>query len=145
MGISVFLSYLFIYFTFSCTPIVCGSAELKVLMDMKASLDPDNKILTSWTFMGNPCDGSFEGVACNGKGQVANISLQGKGLSGKISPAVGGLKNLTGLYLHYNSLHGEIPAGISNLTQLSDLYLNANNLSGYIPPGLGNMTSLQGQ
>lgn len=112
-------------------------------MDMKASLDPDNKFLTSWSVLGHPCDVSFQGVACNEKGQVANISLQGKGLFGKLSPAIAGLKNLTGLYLHYNSLYGEIPREIFHLTQLSDLYLNVNNLSGNIPPELGNMAHLQ--
>lgn len=113
-------------------------------MDIKADLDPRSQCLSSWTFDGNPCDGSFEGVACNERGQVANISLQGKRLSGKISPAIAGLRHLTGLYLHYNSLYGEIPREIANLTGLSDLYLNVNNLSGEIPPEVGNMTGLQG-
>ncbi|KAL1294571.1 hypothetical protein HN51_055344 [Arachis hypogaea] len=118
--------------------------ELLALMDMKDSMDPYGHYLTSWTINGNPCDGaSFEGVACNEKGQVANISLQGKGLSGKLSPAIGGLKHLTGLYLHYNSLYGEIPREIANLTQLSDLYLNVNHLSGKIPTEIANMNNLQ--
>ena len=123
---------------------VCGNEELRAVMDMKASLDPEGLYLTSWTISGNPCDGSFEGVACNDKGQVANISLQGKGLSGKLSPAIAGLKHLTGLYLHYNSLYGEIPREIANLTELGDLYLNMNHLSGIIPPEIGNMENLQG-
>ncbi|KAB1208172.1 Protein NSP-INTERACTING KINASE 2 [Morella rubra] len=112
-------------------------------MDMKAALDPHNQYLSSWTINGDPCDGFFEGVACNEKGQVANISLQGKGLSGKLSPAIAGLRYLTGLYLHYNSLYGEIPREIASLTELSDLYLNVNNLSGEIPPELGSMAALQ--
>ncbi|PIA50030.1 hypothetical protein AQUCO_01300633v1 [Aquilegia coerulea] len=112
-------------------------------MDMKADLDPENRFLTSWTNDGNPCSGSFEGVACNEHGKVANISLQGKGLSGKVPAAVAGLKCLSGLYLHYNYLTGEIPKEISNLTELTDLYLNVNNLSGSIPPEIGNMASLQ--
>lgn len=113
-------------------------------MDLKSSVDPENAYLSSWVVSGDPCDGSFEGVACNEKGQVANISLQGKGLTGKLSPAVGGLKHLTGLYLHYNSLYGEIPKDISYLAELSDLYLNINNFSGEIPSEIGNMQSLQG-
>ncbi len=113
-------------------------------MDMKAALDPQNQYLSSWTISGNPCDGSFEGVGCNERGQVANISLQGQGLSGKLSPAISGLRHLSGLYLHYNSLYGEIPREIANLAELSDLYLNVNNLSGEIPPEIGNMAGLQG-
>lgn len=112
-------------------------------MEMKASLDPVNRFLSSWTSDADPCSGSFEGVHCNEHRKVANITLQGKGLSGKVPPAVAGLKCLSGLYLHYNSLSGEIPREISSLTELSDLYLDFNNLSGAIPPEIGNMASLQ--
>ncbi|XP_051143185.1 LRR receptor kinase BAK1 [Andrographis paniculata] len=118
-------------------------SELSSLLELKASLDPDNLHLGSWVGSGDPCGGMFEGVACNEKGEVANISLQGKGLAGKLSPAVGGLKHLTGLYLHYNSLYGEIPPEIANLDELSDLYLNVNNFSGEIPPEIGGMQNLQ--
>lgn len=133
----------FLFILFSVT--VRGNADLRALMDLKASLDPENALLTSWTISGDPCGGSFEGVSCNEKGQVANISLQGKGLKGKLSPAIGGLPRLTGLYLHYNSLYGEIPREISSLVELTDLYLNVNDLSGEIPQELGNMSSLQGK
>ncbi|KAF7820649.1 Protein NSP-INTERACTING KINASE 2 [Senna tora] len=110
-------------------------------MDLKASLDPQSRYLSSWTPSGNPCDGSFEGLACNENGQVANISLQGKGLSGKLSPAIGGLKHLTGLYLHYNALHGEIPREIADLPELI-LQLCYNQLKGSIPTQLGDLKKL---
>ncbi|KAE8022422.1 hypothetical protein FH972_008224 [Carpinus fangiana] len=122
---------------------VCGNPEVRALMEVKAALDPRSQYLSSWTINGDPCGGSFEGVACNERGQVANITLQGKGLSGSVSPAISGLRHLTGLYLHYNSLHGEIPKEIANLIELSDLYLNVNNLSGEIPPQIGKMAGLQ--
>ncbi|KAL1319193.1 hypothetical protein HN51_071495 [Arachis hypogaea] len=151
MGCSVpsLLLHLFslIMFLVFNPPCVCGNVEddeLKSLLDLKAALDPDNTYLSSWTMNGNPCGGgSFEGVACNDQGQVANISLQGKGLSGKLSSSIAGLKHLTGLYLHYNSLSGDIPKEIANLTQLSDLYLNVNHLSGEIPSEIGKMENLQ--
>ncbi|KAF8412377.1 hypothetical protein HHK36_000341 [Tetracentron sinense] len=143
MGFFISLFSVLVLVTFSGLQAVCGNAELKALMEMKAAFDPENRFLSSWTSDGDPCSGSFEGVACNEHGKVANISLQGKGLSGKVSPAISGLKSLSGLYLHYNSLSGEIPREISNLTQLSDLYLNVNNLSGTIPAEIGNMSSLQ--
>lgn len=122
-----------------------GDPEVTALMEMKAALDPEDRFLSSWTGDGDPCRGDFEGVACNEHGKVANISLQGKGLSGSISPAVAALKCLSGLYLHYNALTGKIPREIGNLTELTDLYLNVNNLSGSIPVELGNMSSLQGE
>ncbi|PSR93363.1 Somatic embryogenesis receptor kinase [Actinidia chinensis var. chinensis] len=143
MGNQPFLFSLLLLFAIAHPPPVCGNAELRALMDLKASLDPENALLNTWTPLGDPCDGSFEGVACNEKGQVANISLQGKGLAGRVSPAIAGLRHLTGLYLHYNSLYGEIPREVSNLTELIDLYLNVNNMTGSIPPELGNMASLQ--
>ncbi|RZS20496.1 hypothetical protein BHM03_00053023 [Ensete ventricosum] len=122
-----------------------GNPEVRALMEVKAVLDPEDRILSSWTNEGDPCRGDFEGVACNEHGKVANISLQGKGLTGSISPAVVGLKCLSGLYLHYNAISGKIPREIANLTELSDLYLNVNNLSGSIPVEVGTMTSLQGE
>ncbi|KAK7314886.1 hypothetical protein VNO77_33415 [Canavalia gladiata] len=145
MACSLLLPFLLLFFNiFIFNPTcVSGNAELKALMDLKASLDPEGHFLSSWTNGGNPCGGYFDGVACNEKGQVANLSLQGKGLSGKLSPAIAELKHLTGLYLHYNSLYGEIPREIANLTELGDLYLNVNHLSGEIPPEIGKMESLQ--
>uniref|UniRef100_A0A7N0V9E7 Protein kinase domain-containing protein n=1 Tax=Kalanchoe fedtschenkoi TaxID=63787 RepID=A0A7N0V9E7_KALFE len=119
----------------------CGNAELRALMEIKSALDPSTNILTSWTADGDLC--GFPGVACNEHGKVANISLQSKGLSGWISPAVADLNSLSGLYLHYNSLTGVIPKQIGGLAHLSDLYLDFNHLSGSIPSEIGNMESLQ--
>ncbi|KAK9103292.1 hypothetical protein Sjap_020546 [Stephania japonica] len=122
---------------------VSSNAELEALMEIKQGLDPENRFLSSWTPDCDPCSGCFDGVACNEHGKVANISLQGKGLSGRVPSAIAGLKCLSGLYLHYNSLTGEIPREIANLSELSDLYLNVNNLSGDIPSEIGNMGGLQ--
>ncbi|XP_047158290.1 LRR receptor-like serine/threonine-protein kinase RGI5 [Vigna umbellata] len=128
---------------FSSSHLVRGNAELRALMDLKISLDPEDTVLASWTSDGDPCSGSFLGVACNEHNKVANISLPGRGLSGRVSPAVAELRCLSGLYLHFNHLSGDIPREIANLTELMDLYLNVNNLSGTIPPDIGNMISLQ--
>ncbi|XVF22722.1 hypothetical protein REPUB_Repub12eG0195300 [Reevesia pubescens] len=137
---SLFLLFLLSFLPFSLS----SSTERELLLQIKASLDPQNRLLSSWTPYSDPCSsGSFDGVACNEEGHVTNISLQGKGLSGQIPAALGGLKSLTGLYLHFNALNGEIPKEIASLSQLSDLYLNVNNLSGEIPPQFGNMTNLQ--
>ncbi|KAL9385600.1 hypothetical protein Peur_022610 [Populus x canadensis] len=135
------LYLLLLSFTLSQT--LSSPTELELLMEIKASLDPQNRLLTSWEANKDPCSGSFEGVACNELGHVANISLQGKGLLGQIPAALGGLKSLTGLYLHFNALNGVIPKEIAELSELSDLYLNVNNLSGEIPPHVGNMSNLQ--
>ncbi|OMO97377.1 hypothetical protein CCACVL1_04587 [Corchorus capsularis] len=144
MGVFRFLFFFILLFTFFQIPLLAhGNTELRALMELKASLDPTNQVLDSWKNDGDPCSGSFLGVACNEHRKVANISLQGKGLSGQVSAAVAGLKCLSGLYLHYNSLSGEIPKELSDLQELTDLYLNVNNLSGTIPPQIGNMAGLQ--
>lgn len=127
------------------SPSLSSITELDTLITIKNSLDPENRVLISWNSHSDPCSGTFEGVACNEQGYVANISLQGKGLSGKIPAIIGNLKSLTGLYLHFNALNGILPKEIAGLTMLTDLYLNVNNLSGNIPPQIGNMTNLQGR
>ncbi|GJM94101.1 hypothetical protein PR202_ga10717 [Eleusine coracana subsp. coracana] len=116
--------------------------EASALLALGAALDPTGRLLPSWAPGRDPC-ASFEGVACDARGAVANVSLQGKGLAGTLSPAVSRLRALTGLYLHYNSLRGGVPRELADLANLTDLYLNVNNLSGPIPPEIGAMPSLQ--
>ena len=136
--------FMFFVASFSCSQLVYGNSEVKALMQLKASLDPENRVLKSWTIDGDHCSGAFDGVACNEHRKVANISLQGRGLSGTVSPAVAELKCLSGLFLHYNNLSGEIPREISSLTELADLYLDVNSFTGNIPEEIGNMSNLQG-
>ncbi|MCO5574544.1 hypothetical protein L7F22_028331 [Adiantum nelumboides] len=113
--------------------------ERKVLMRVKAALDPEGHVLHSWVIP----TGGFEGVAWNGEGKVANISLQGRSLNGFIPSAIAELAALTGLYLHYNKLTGPIPAVLYKLSSLQDLYLNVNLLTGTIPAELGLLYNLQ--
>ncbi|KAL9231086.1 hypothetical protein vseg_006349 [Gypsophila vaccaria] len=128
---------------FSCRTILSDSTEVEALIELKSYLDPHNKLLTTWVAGGDPCGGTFEGVACNGNRNVANISLQGRGLAGTLSPVIGKLKWLSGIYLHYNVISGVIPNQISELNYLVDLYLNVNNFSGGIPPQIAHMSNLQ--
>lgn len=142
LSLSLILFFFFLFVSASLS----SSSELDILLDIKSSLDPEKRFLTSWTPDADPCSsGSFDGVACDENHRVANISLQGMGLTGTIPPSIGLLTSLTGLYLHFNSLTGHIPKDISNLPLLTDLYLNVNNLSGEIPPQIGNLGNLQGR
>ncbi|KAL1546468.1 LRR receptor-like serine/threonine-protein kinase GSO1 [Salvia divinorum] len=136
---------LFLPFHSLSQPSATTTTPLSLLMTIKSSLDPQGLILSSWSPNAtDPCSNAFfEGIACNEHGQVVNITLQGRGLSGKIPPEIGQLKSLIGLYLHFNNLHGVVPTDLANLTSLSDLYLNVNNLSGDIPPQIGDMSNLQ--
>ncbi|KAK9698688.1 hypothetical protein RND81_08G123800 [Saponaria officinalis] len=137
------INILFICSLFLACHTILADTEIKALMEIKSSLDPQNKLLSTWDINGDPCSGLFEGVACNQHRNVANISLQGRGLTGKLSPVIGELKWLSGIYLHYNSINGEIPKEIANLNYLNDLYLNVNNFSGIIPPEIAHMANLQ--
>uniref|UniRef100_A0ACD5WVJ9 Uncharacterized protein n=1 Tax=Avena sativa TaxID=4498 RepID=A0ACD5WVJ9_AVESA len=124
-----------------------GTAETDALMELKAALDPLGRApaLASWARGGDPCGRGdyFEGVSCDARGRVSVVSLQGRGLSGSVSPAVAMLPGLTGLYLHYNELSGAIPRELGNLPELAELYLGVNKLSGSIPVELGRLRRLQ--
>ncbi|KAM0825074.1 hypothetical protein ACQ4PT_069799 [Festuca glaucescens] len=124
-----------------------GNAETGALMELKAALDPSGRAptLASWASGGDPCGRGdyFEGVSCDARGRVSVVSLQGRGLSGSVSPAVAMLPGLTGLYLHYNELRGAIPRELGDLPELSELYLGVNKLSGSIPVELGRLRRLQ--
>ncbi|KAE8795052.1 Leucine-rich repeat receptor protein kinase EXS [Hordeum vulgare] len=124
-----------------------GNAETDALMEIKAALDPSGRApaLASWSRGGDPCGHRdyFEGVSCDARGRVSVVSLQGRRLSGSVSPAVAMLPGLTGLYLHYNELSGAIPRELGNLPDLAELYLGVNNLSGGIPVELGRLHRLQ--
>ncbi|XP_078442137.1 uncharacterized protein LOC144711883 [Wolffia australiana] len=139
----VVLLLLSFFFFFAAAGGGDNGGEVAALMEVKYALDPEGRVLSSWTAWGNPCGGGFLGVGCDAAGKVSNISLQGKGLSGVLSPALAELRSLSGLFLHYNSLTGDIPSEISKLSSLSDLYINVNNFSGAIPPEFGDMASLQ--
>ncbi|KAJ4776663.1 Protein NSP-INTERACTING KINASE 2 [Rhynchospora pubera] len=135
--------YLLVLFLSCASASALPNPELSSLMALKESLDPQHHVLSTWTNNGEPCSGTFVGVACNIHGKVTSISLQGMGLSGSISPAIAGLRSLTGLYLHYNRLTGEIPREVGNLTLLSDFYLDVNRLQGSIPVEIGSLGNLQ--
>ncbi|MCP4215752.1 MAG: hypothetical protein GY765_13950, partial [bacterium] len=73
--------------------------------------------------------------------QLQSLKLYVNSISGTI-PQLGGLTNLTELYLHDCALTGSIPSVLGTLTSLQVLYLKNNSLSGSLPPELGNLTAL---
>ena len=54
-------------------------------------------------------------------------------LNGTIPAELGGLTEMTRLYLHRNNLAGGIPAELNGLTNLVWLRLYDNDLSGEVP------------
>ncbi|TVU12780.1 hypothetical protein EJB05_46437, partial [Eragrostis curvula] len=117
--------------------------DARALMALKRALDPAGRVLGSWDPSRDPCDGSYDGVECDPTGRVTAVSLQGRGLSGSLPPAVAGLRRLQGLYLHYNGIKGAIPREIGKLSELTDLYLDVNHLTGPVPVEIAALASLQ--
>jgi hypothetical protein len=118
--------------------------DARALAALRRALDPSGRVLGSWNPSSNPCGGSFVGVTCDPAGRVTAVSLQGRGLSGTLPPAVAGLRRLQGLYLHYNGIKGPIPREIGKLSELTDLYLDVNHLTGPVPVEIAAMANLQG-
>ena len=87
--------------------------------------------------------GEWDGLHVGGwPRRLIAISLNGRGLAGKIPRELGELTHLRRLELSGNSLGGEIPPELGQLTQLARLDLADNSLRGRIPPELGALTNL---
>ena len=86
---------------------------------------------------------SWQGVTIGGSlGRVTGLELAGSGLSGRIPPALGRLRELVSLELSHNRLTGAVPPELGKLTNLERLALSFNDLSGPIPPELGKLPYL---
>ncbi|CAN1235322.1 BRASSINOSTEROID INSENSITIVE 1-associated receptor kinase 1 [Linum perenne] len=102
------------------TLIPFASETVDALHKLKDSLIDPNDVLGSWDFsLVDPCTWSH--VTCNKDDSVTRVELGNDGLSGKLVPDLGLLKNLKYLDLSNNSLSGLVPANgsFSMLTTLS--------------------------
>ena len=85
----------------------------------------------------------WQGVTIGGSlDRVTRLELASSGLSGRIPPALGRLRELMSLELSYNQLTGPVPPELGKLTKLERLALSFNDLSGPIPPELGKLSHL---
>ncbi|CAH9122229.1 unnamed protein product [Cuscuta epithymum] len=96
---------------------------------------------------GDPClppQYPWTGVLCSGGSRIRVIALNltRMDLSGTISPNIGNLSALSGIWLGNNNLSGVIP-DLSSLKRLETLHLEDNRLGGDILPSLGSIESLQ--
>uniref|UniRef100_A0ACD5TKK5 Uncharacterized protein n=1 Tax=Avena sativa TaxID=4498 RepID=A0ACD5TKK5_AVESA len=133
--------------------------EVEALLTIRAALrDPDN-FLGSWVVISgdDPC--SWMWVSCSADGLVSELELGNKDLSGRLSPAIGKLRQLRNLFLDHNAISGPIPDTIGGLPLLkswtcqvtsstapyrthwvisrtSIMKLSHNRLSGFIPDPL---------
>ncbi|CAM8982963.1 unnamed protein product [Rhodiola kirilowii] len=110
-----------------------------------AEATPPNGIgggaLSSWNASLHFCE--WQGITCGKRHKrVTVITLEEEKLNGVVSPSIGNLTFLRGLYLTNNSLHGEIPKQIGQLWRLQDLSLTANSFEGQIPVELTNCSNI---
>ncbi|XP_047059521.1 putative receptor-like protein kinase At3g47110 [Lolium rigidum] len=105
------------------------------LLAFKAKVS-DGGSLVSWNGSADFC--SWEGVTCNHQrpARVVELSLDGRALTGALSPSLGNLTFLRMLNLSFNWLHGEIPASLGSLRRLRTLDLSYNSFSGTLPLNL---------
>ncbi len=75
-------------------------------------------------------------------GDITEIILNSRNLTGTVPASLGSLKGLKRLELESNSLSGSLPAGLVGLTALTHFKVARNQITGSIPKFLGSLTNL---
>ncbi|MEO1259009.1 MAG: GEVED domain-containing protein [Bacteroidota bacterium] len=89
----------------------------------------------------NDCDVcTWDGVTCDGSGNISELSLRSKNLT-MLPSEIGDIVSLLDLDLFGNQLTG-LPAEIGDLVNLTRLVLLNNQLNA-VPPEIGNLASLE--
>eukprot|EP01060_Flectonema_neradi_P024738 TRINITY_DN33618_c0_g1_i1.p1 TRINITY_DN33618_c0_g1~~TRINITY_DN33618_c0_g1_i1.p1 ORF type:complete len:888 (+),score=167.09 TRINITY_DN33618_c0_g1_i1:76-2739(+) len=89
-----------------------------------------------------PYENSWDGVTCDGDGNLISLVLNNNNLTGFIPESLVNLHNLQVLSLEENNLSGNIPTTINTMTSLTKIQLSSNKLSGVLPP-LSPLTNLK--
>ena len=111
---------------------LCENADLEALIALYIATDGDYwQDSTNW--LTDAPLSEWNGVSTNNEGRVVSLDLEHNSLSGAIPPEIGGLINLSHLYLGFNQLTGTLPPEVDNLTLLEILTLNDNRLWGPLP------------
>ncbi|KAJ7949651.1 Receptor-like protein kinase [Quillaja saponaria] len=124
-------------------PCMSIMVEKQALLEFKNHLKDPLNFLNSWNDAESPCE--FLGITCDRvRGEVTEISLDNKSLSGEIFPSISALRNLKVLSLPSNFISGKLPFEISNCSNLRVLNLTGNEMVGSIPDlsGLRNLEVL---
>ncbi|CAD6251846.1 unnamed protein product [Miscanthus lutarioriparius] len=87
----------------------CPDQDKRSLLRFIVELSVDSGLAMSswWNDTADCC--LWKGITCNGDGVVTEVSLPGRGLQGRISPALGELTGLLHINLSWNALSGGLP------------------------------------
>ena len=110
----------------------CENADLEALIAFYNATDGDHwQDSTNWLTAAPFSE--WHGVSTNYEGRVVSLDLEYNSLSGAVPPEIGGLINLSHLYLGSYQLTGTLPPEMGNLTRLEVLTLNDNRFWGPLP------------
>ncbi|XP_047325047.1 receptor protein-tyrosine kinase CEPR2 [Impatiens glandulifera] len=128
-------------------PLDDTDTQTQILLDFKTQLKDPLHHLDSWRRRTatnsdiSPCH--FSGITCDpNTGLVTDISLDGKSLSGPISPSIFSLNTLTSLVIPSNSISGILPTSLNRCKNLKVLNLTGNVITGSLPD-LSSLTNLE--
>ncbi|KAL8241343.1 hypothetical protein R6Q59_014698 [Mikania micrantha] len=113
-----------------------NETDHEALMKIRSMITQDPYgTLNSWNNSLHFCN--WIGVTCGKRHKrVTYLQLNSYGLEGSLSPHVGNLSFLRGLFLYNNSFQGTIPDEIGRLFRLRSLALKLNKFNGVIPANI---------
>jgi Leucine-rich repeat (LRR) protein len=108
------------------------AAELDAMRDLKASIDPINRL--NWFSTPDACTGSLNQwvSVISTNDSITGIALPYYGMEGTLPNSIGNLRNLTRLSISGNRLSGTLPQSLLQ-TQLSELRMDGNSFSSPLP------------
>ncbi|OEL31259.1 Receptor-like protein 2 [Dichanthelium oligosanthes] len=106
----------------------CTEREKDSLLQFLSGLSQDGGLGASWQNGTDCC--TWEGITCNGKRRISEVSLPSRGLEGHISPSLGGLHGMLRLNLSGNTLTGGLPVELMSSRSIVSLDVSFNHLSG---------------
>ncbi|THG16651.1 hypothetical protein TEA_007476 [Camellia sinensis var. sinensis] len=128
--------------TTASSTFVGNETDRFALLAFKSKILQDpHGVVSSWNNSLHFCE--WQGLICGHRHRrVTIIDLTSQGLVGSLSPYVGNLTFLRGLWLSDNTFQGEIPVELGNLFRLQILNLSNNNFEGEIPASLSRCSNL---
>ncbi|KAI3705430.1 hypothetical protein L1987_75667 [Smallanthus sonchifolius] len=138
-GIVIFLTFTAISASFE----VGNETDHQALLKIKSMITQDPYgALASWNNSLHFCN--WTGVTCGKRHKrVTRVALERQDLEGSLSPHIGNLSFLRGIYLSINNFQGTIPHEIDRLFRLRVLALDVNKFNGIIPANISQCSNLQ--